>query len=144
MKHPVFKGWPWEKMGLMDDDATGVLSIPRKRFKHLQGVASLIDPEAKASHLTFQVALRDVPCREEYARFRPFAYMRTDIFLVCFAIDDRGSLDRVREVWVPEISSNSPQTPWILVGMKTDLRTTLDGGKKCSGGAKKFISTKVR
>ena len=85
--------------------------------------------------------LWDNPSTEGYDRLRPLSYPGTNVFMICFAINNRSSFERVTEKWVPEIT-----TPWlgkqhdwvgkpfILVGTKTDLRdehgqVTLDEGK---------------
>jgi GTPase SAR1 family protein len=50
-------------------------------------------------------------------------YPNTDIFVICFAIDNRYSFANVRQKWIPEIRNFCPRTPVILVGLKIDLRT---------------------
>lgn len=56
---------------------------------------------------------------------RTLSYYDTDIFIVCYTVDDKDSLDNVRTKWVPEISEFRPNTPFILVGTQTDLRGSL-------------------
>ena len=52
--------------------------------------------------------------------------MKTDIFLVCFSVTDPETLEHVRENWLTEIRILTPKTPFLLVGMKTDLRDDPD------------------
>ena len=68
------------------------------------------------------IALWDVAGSEEYDRIRPISYCDTDVFLLCFAVDEPSSFDSVRERWYPELNYHSPGTPIILVGTKEDLR----------------------
>ena len=60
---------------------------------------------------------------------RPLSYPGTDIFLVCFSVAEPASFRRVKEYWFPEIKHHCPNTPFILLGTKVDLRgdrATLD------------------
>lgn len=43
------------------------------------------------------VCLWDTPGQEDYPRLRPLAYANAHIILICFAIDDRTSLENVEE-----------------------------------------------
>lgn len=53
---------------------------------------------------------------------RRLLYPETTIFFIVFAIDSRASFDHVKQRFVPEIHKYSPNTPFILVGTKSDLR----------------------
>ena len=64
-----------------------------------------------------------------YDRLRPLSYPGTSIFLVCFSVTKPASFRRVEGMWVPEIKHHCPNTPFLLVGTKVDLRVdraTLD------------------
>jgi hypothetical protein len=50
----------------------------------------------------------------------------SDIFLVCFALDNPKVFDNVEDKWLPEIRHHCPETPFILVGTKLDLRNDLN------------------
>merc|ERR1712129_468469 len=54
------------------------------------------------------------------------SYPQTDIFLICFAINNRWSFENVTNRWVPELKHHMPNTPFILVGTKSDLRNDTD------------------
>ena len=60
---------------------------------------------------------------DDHDRLRPLFYPETDVFIVAFGIDSMDSLDNVRFKWIPEIKHFCPKTPWLLVGMKSDLRS---------------------
>jgi len=66
--------------------------------------------------------LWDTAGQEDYKKLRPLAYPQTEVFLLCFSLVSPTSLENVENVWVPEISEHCPGTPFILVGLKSDLR----------------------
>mgnify|MGYP002476107078 FL=1 len=47
---------------------------------------------------------------------------KTDVFVICFSLVSPESLENVEKLWVPEIRYSYPDTPYILVGLKSDLR----------------------
>lgn len=71
-----------------------------------------------------ELALWDTAGQEEYDRLRVLSYPEVNLLLICFAIDSPTSLDNVLDKWVPEISHFCPDVPFILVGLKSDLRDT--------------------
>jgi small GTP-binding protein len=65
--------------------------------------------------------------QEEFDRMRPLLYQGTDIFIIAFSIGDPISFENVKNKWYLEISNfapNSEPLPFILLGTKSDLRTT--------------------
>ncbi|RPA86744.1 Rho3 GTPase [Ascobolus immersus RN42] len=76
-----------------------------------------------ATGKTVELALWDTAGQEEYDRLRPLSYPETDVIFVCFAVDSPHSLENVMDKWYPEVLHFCPQTPLILVGLKTDLRS---------------------
>jgi len=67
-------------------------------------------------------SLWDTAGQEGYARIRTLSYPKTDIFLLCFSVDNGPSLENVRDRWYKEIRHHCPSAPLILVGTKIDLR----------------------
>ncbi|THC89621.1 hypothetical protein EYZ11_010932 [Aspergillus tanneri] len=53
---------------------------------------------------------------------RPLTYEGAHAIVLCFAVNDRTALDRIKENWIREIQYFCNKTPIILVGCKTDLR----------------------
>ncbi len=53
--------------------------------------------------------------QEDYDNLRTITYPNTDIFLVCFSVDNHDSLLNVAEKWVKDLEKHSPNTPFILV-----------------------------
>ena len=68
------------------------------------------------------LGLWDTAGQEDYDRLRPLSYPQTDVFLLCFSIVSRASLENINKKWLPEIEHHSQNTPFILVGTKGDLR----------------------
>jgi len=68
------------------------------------------------------LGLWDTAGQEDYDRLRPLSYPSTDVFLICFSLTSKTSLQNVRNRWVPELQVYSPGTPIILVGTKLDLK----------------------
>lgn len=69
-----------------------------------------------------ELALWDTAGQEDYDRLRPLSYPDTNVLLICFSVDSPDSLDNVPEKWVPEVRHFCPNTPFLLVGCKKDLR----------------------
>ena len=69
------------------------------------------------------LGLWDTAGQEDYDRLRPLSYPQTDVFLLCFSIVSPASLDNIRQKWHPEIQHHAPRVPFVLVGLKVDLRT---------------------
>ena len=73
---------------------------------------------------TCQLILVDTAGQEEFETLRKFAYVDTDIFLICFNVVEPISFSNIREVWIKEIKKSNKKTPIVIVGTKTDLRET--------------------
>jgi Ras-related C3 botulinum toxin substrate 1 len=81
------------------------------------------DSQSSTHNKVVQLGLWDTAGQEDYDRLRPLSYPQTDVFLVCFSVISRASLTNVAEKWLPEIKHYCPNTPVMVVGTKTDLRT---------------------
>lgn len=69
-----------------------------------------------------QLALWDTAGQEEYERLRPLSYHNSHVILIGFAIDVPDSLDNAKHKWVDEVKQYCPDTPFMLIGLKKDLR----------------------
>lgn len=67
--------------------------------------------------------LWDTAGQEDYDRLRALSYPNTDVFLVCFAVDNPVSLENLVDRWIPEISVYGKGLPFLVVGLKKDRRT---------------------
>lgn len=72
------------------------------------------------------LALWDVSGQEDYKRTRPIAYPDSKVFIVCFSLVNPTNLENIENVWLPEIREYCPNTPFILIGTKSDLRDQWD------------------
>eukprot|EP01107_Rhizomastix_libera_P010557 TRINITY_DN2731_c0_g1_i2.p2 TRINITY_DN2731_c0_g1~~TRINITY_DN2731_c0_g1_i2.p2 ORF type:complete len:197 (-),score=25.80 TRINITY_DN2731_c0_g1_i2:679-1269(-) len=68
------------------------------------------------------LGLWDTAGGEDYDRLRPLSYPQTDVFLLCFSVASPPSFENISSKWSPEIAFHCPEVPFIIVGMKTDLR----------------------
>ena len=72
------------------------------------------------------LCLYDTPGQDEYDRLRPLIYPQTDVFILCFSLDNPNSFENVRTKWHPELKHYRPEVPVVLVGTKLDLREDSD------------------
>jgi len=70
--------------------------------------------------------LWDTAGQEDYQTLRTTMYRNTDIFLLCFSTVHMDSFDNLKHKWIQELKANAPDTTFILVGTKTDLRDKLE------------------
>ncbi|XP_076337697.1 ras-related protein ced-10-like isoform X2 [Tachypleus tridentatus] len=93
------------------------------------------------------LTLWDTAGQEDYERLRPLSYPGTDVFLLCFSVDKQASYDNIITKWHPEIRHHCPQTPYVLVGTKTDLRNSKDlpeGIQLVSKNMGRKMATKIK
>ena len=90
-----------------------------------QGPAAVVECEGKQIALT----LVDIYEDPNYKRLRPLHYPNTNVFLLCFNIQnkyngayDNNSFARIEEMWHPEITHHCPGVPVLLIGLKHDLK----------------------
>lgn len=73
-----------------------------------------------------QLALWDTAGQEDYGMLRPLAYSRADVILIGFSVDSPDSLENVKHKWAEEAEQQCPGVPFIVVGLKKDLRGRKD------------------
>ena len=66
-----------------------------------------------------EIGFGDSAGGEDYHVFRPLSYPQTDVFILCFSMNDIESFQDIFK-WYPEVTSYCPNTPIILVGTKLD------------------------
>lgn len=71
--------------------------------------------------------LWDTAGQESYDKLRPLSYPDTDIFLICYQTNNYESVQSVFQKWIPEITFFNPNTPFFLVGTKTDIVPFVSG-----------------
>ena len=92
-----------KKLVVLGDAGVGkrclVYTYLRERFPHeftpvvQDGQEADIEVDGKCCELTICC----VPCQEDFARLRLLSYPDTDVFLICFALNDLTSLHNVEE-----------------------------------------------
>eukprot|EP00475_Leptophrys_vorax_P023825 TRINITY_DN3278_c0_g2_i2.p1 TRINITY_DN3278_c0_g2~~TRINITY_DN3278_c0_g2_i2.p1 ORF type:complete len:142 (-),score=42.00 TRINITY_DN3278_c0_g2_i2:118-543(-) len=70
------------------------------------------------------VTVSDTAGQDEYKDLRTLSYPDSNAFLVCFAVNSTTSFANIETKWIPEIQLSCPNVPIILVGTKSDLRTS--------------------
>ena len=88
----------------------------------------------------YTLNLFDTAGQEDYDRLRPLAYPATNIFLICFSTVSYSSFTNVRENWVKEVAHFCPNTPFILVGTKIDLRDDPQTSEKLLKNQQKLVT----
>jgi Ras-related C3 botulinum toxin substrate 1 len=68
------------------------------------------------------LGLWDTAGQEEYDRLRPLSYPQANVFLLCYSVVNRISLENIKIKWNPEVRYYCPLAPKVLVATKTDLR----------------------
>eukprot|EP01130_Rhizamoeba_saxonica_P000324 TRINITY_DN102_c0_g1_i1.p1 TRINITY_DN102_c0_g1~~TRINITY_DN102_c0_g1_i1.p1 ORF type:complete len:201 (-),score=38.47 TRINITY_DN102_c0_g1_i1:78-680(-) len=81
----------------------------------------------------YNLGLWDTAGQEEYDRLRALCYPQTDVFLICFSLISKNSYENVKTKWQPEVVHHCPETPYILVGTKKDLRDDKTMGEEIDG-----------
>ncbi|XP_075263471.1 rho-related protein rac1A-like isoform X2 [Convolutriloba macropyga] len=71
---------------------------------------------------SISLKLMDTAGQEDFDQIRHLSYPDTDVFLICFSVVQRSSLDHVFEKWVKEIQQHQPDSCSLLIGTKIDLR----------------------
>ena len=73
--------------------------------------------------IRYHVGLWDTAGQEEYNSLRALSYPQSDLFLLCFSVNNRTSFSNVKNKWLPELDYRLPEgCAKILVGTKADLR----------------------
>eukprot|EP00924_Labyrinthula_sp_SR-Ha-C_P004473 snap_masked-scaffold_1-processed-gene-1.28-mRNA-1 protein AED:0.32 eAED:0.32 QI:0/-1/0/1/-1/1/1/0/194 len=89
---------------------------------HIPTTFGNTDTSITLNNQSFFVALFDTAGQEEYDSVRHLSYSQTDLFLLCFSVVNDKSFENLKTVWIPEIRHHAPNTPFLVVGCKEDLR----------------------
>ena len=71
----------------------------------------------------------DCGCGAPYDGLPPVPFPSASVYLVCFSVVEPDSYENIKECWVRDIKHHYPNTPFLLLGTKVDLRVdraTLD------------------
>ena len=72
-------------------------------FSHEQKPLENYEAEIVVNGSEVKFSLWDTAGQEGYARIRTLSYPKTDIFLLCFSVDNQPSLANVRDRWFKEV-----------------------------------------
>jgi len=65
----------------------------------------------------YNLTLWDTAGQEEYERLRILSYPNTDVFLVCYSVNNRTSFSNLITKWIPELRHHCPEAPIVLAGI---------------------------
>jgi len=69
-----------------------------------------------------ELSLWDTAGQEEFDRLRTLSYADTHVVVLCFAVDNRDSLENIMDRWLEEVGDHCPNVKIVLVALKCDLR----------------------
>lgn len=79
-----------------------------------------------------------------YEKIRCLSYPHANVFIVCFSLIDKKTLDSCRTLWLPEIRKYAgDNVPVMLVGTKQDLLETADSRNVVSEDYARKVASEV-
>lgn len=91
--------------------------------------------------------LWDTAGQEDFDSVRPLSYKDTSIVLLCYSIENKEMLVNIKEKWTFEIRNYCHDTPFFLIGLKSDKRnmddSEVDKSKLVSVAAGEDLSEEV-
>eukprot|EP01106_Pelomyxa_sp_JSP_P003097 TRINITY_DN1462_c0_g1_i1.p1 TRINITY_DN1462_c0_g1~~TRINITY_DN1462_c0_g1_i1.p1 ORF type:complete len:462 (-),score=77.16 TRINITY_DN1462_c0_g1_i1:38-1423(-) len=117
------------KVTVVGDSAVGktatitTFTFGRYQEVPMMGIFDVPQKTLQISGHVITLSLWDTNGEPDYDRLRVLSYPRTDIFIVMYSVTSKNSLSTVETKWIPEITSQCPSVPFVLVGNKIDLRS---------------------
>ena len=74
--------------------------------------------------------------QEDFREIRKIIYENTDVFMLCYSTISRNSLKNLENLWLEEVNTKRSGIPFVLVGLKTELRDNCKDSEK----SRHFIS----
>nr|CAH0098472.1 unnamed protein product [Daphnia galeata] len=112
-------------------------------------ISKLIEVDGIIYHISLSYTVN----HKDYNELRILSYPNTNVFLLCYAIDNRRSFENVKSKWIPELKLHCSDTPIVLVGTKKDTRNkkvpdtnyiSYAEGLEISRGMSAFIECSVK
>jgi len=90
------------------------------------------------------VILWDTAGQEDYETIRTTTcFPNTHVFVLCFSVVHPDSFHNIKQKWLEELRKSCPDTPYILIGTKIDLREDPETIRRLAEKGKEPISTKL-
>lgn len=89
---------------------------------YLPTILQCVPGDARVDGHKIDLIVVDAPGRVDHAPIRTCIYEKTDLVMICFALDDPASLAHARDYWLEEVRRQAPKAPTMLVGTKRDVR----------------------
>ena len=96
--------------------------MPRDPYDYIPTVFDSYTKREVVDGQHIYIGLWDTVGKKEYDKYRHQSYPQTDVFLFCFDITNRESLDNISSKWIPDTMHYCPSTPFLIVGCKKELR----------------------
>jgi len=114
------------KAVVVGDKGIGKSSLCYRISKDAWSEEEIASAESYSNNITFKgkkvnLGLWDTDSAPEADRLRPLSYSGTDVYLVCCSFPN-PTKDSIKSRWLPEIERFSPGVPWVLVGLRSDLK----------------------
>lgn len=90
--------------------------------EYVTPAANIMNPTIMVDGQPFCLGLWDTAGQDDYDRLRPLSYPQTNVFILCFSIHSRSSLEHIASKWIPEITKHCPNIPYLILRTKDDLK----------------------
>lgn len=98
--------------------------------KHVPIITENCEIVTRTDGQEVSMILWDTTGQEQYRNMRLLSYPHTDVFIVCYSIGSQTSFTNVVNTWVPEILRCCPKSPFVLVGLNSELRKNESADEK--------------
>ncbi|XP_061178131.1 rho-related protein racA-like [Saccostrea echinata] len=118
------------KVVVLGGDSVGKTSLILVKTKHkfpYRKVPQLADPTIVRTRIdgkSYTYSVWDTKKIEQCEQLHsPTPSLTSDVFVLCFSVDDRHSFTSLVQKWLPQLRTSFPYVPVVLVACKTDLRS---------------------
>lgn len=87
-----------------------------------------------------QIGLYDTSSRSDYERLRRLSYAGADLMVIAFSVIDQTSFENATTYYLTEAIEYAAGVPVVLLGLKTDLRTSTDIIEKLQKKGERIVS----
>jgi len=78
--------------------------------------------QVQVDNVTWDLCFFDTAGQEDYDQLRPLTYGKADMFVLCYNCMRPEGIDNLKSKWLPEKDAHNKDSPYVVVGTKTDLR----------------------